>query len=168
MAGRFRRYRNYWIDDARCVDYSGPSRRANRSGDRAPMGVARIAIFIRVWTQAKAGCPARPLCCDLDPEGQASISAALTWPISAWRACSFQPPPMRLVKSLCSASPVSRQFEQTGVAERALREIAHIGYLISEQQKNDLSDASSRAAFSPQRVPGEKAKHLAIPPFNWL
>ncbi len=40
MAGRFRRYRNYWIDDARCVDYSGPSRRANRSGDRAPMGVA--------------------------------------------------------------------------------------------------------------------------------
>ena len=50
----------------------------------------------------------------------------------------------------------ARQLEQTGLAERVLREIAHIGYLIGEQQKNDFSDTSSRAPFSPRRVPAKR------------
>ena len=51
-------------------------------------------------TRVSEGYPGPPFCCDPDQGGRALFSAAIVSRISAWRICSFQPPPARLAKSL--------------------------------------------------------------------
>src|SRR6516165_6986515 len=73
---------------------------ANPEGVLAPIaGALRAALlqpflrleFVTLWV---------PICCDPDREGRVVSWAALVSRISAWRVCSFQPPPPRLAKSL--------------------------------------------------------------------
>ncbi len=52
------------------------------------------------WTRVNEGCPGPPICCDPDQEDPALSWAALVLGIFPCRVCSFQPPPLRLAKSL--------------------------------------------------------------------
>src|SRR6516162_5107320 len=64
----------------------------------------RSRVDSHAWTRVNEGCPGPPICCDPDQEDLVLFWAALVLWIFLCRACSFQPPPSRLGKSLAALS----------------------------------------------------------------